>query len=98
MSSDNSLKPLSELQQRVHDVLAGTPDTDVAIYKLYETAYRTNVHRIQNGVLILGARPRTMQQRLGSVIARINEKLDGTRSRVVPGKLKQTYRLNTKAD
>lgn len=88
-------KPLSELQQRVFDLLSATPDTDVAIYKLYEAAYQTNVHRTQQGVLILGVRPRTMQQRLGSVIARVNEKLKT--GRVVPGKIKQTYRLDTKA-
>lgn len=87
-------RPLSELQQRVYDLLASPPDTDVAIYKLYEAAYKINIHRIQQGVLILGCEPRTMQQRLGSVIARINEKLET--GRVVPGKVKQTYRLDTK--
>lgn len=89
-------KPLSELQQRVYDLLAAPADTDVPIYKLYEAAYRMNVHRIQQDVLILGVQPRTMQQRLGSVIARINEKLD--KGRVVPGQVKQTYRLDTKAN
>ena len=69
------MKPLSELQQRVYDVLDTPADTDVAIYKLYEAAYQTNVHVVQNGVLLLGVRTRVMQQRLGSVIARINEKL-----------------------
>lgn len=89
------MKPLSEIQQRVYDVLAEVPNTDVAIYKLYEAAYQTNVHVLQGpkGVLSLGVQPRTMQQRLGSVIARINEKLDT--GRVVPGQLKQTYRLST---
>jgi len=89
------MKPLSELQQRVYDVLDTPADTDVAIYKLYEAAYQTNVHVVQNGVLLLGVRTRVMQQRLGSVIARINEKLADEKARVVPGKLKQTYRLDT---
>lgn len=89
-------KPLSELQQRVYDLLVSPADTDVPIYKLYEAAYQTNVHRVQKGILLLGVQPRTMQQRLGSVIARINEKLD--KGRVVPGQVKQTYRLDTKAE
>jgi hypothetical protein len=89
-------KPLSELQQRVYNLLASPADADVPIYKLYEAAYQTNVHRVQKGVLLLGVQPRTMQQRLGSVIARINEKLD--KGRVVPGQVKQTYRLDTKAE
>jgi len=90
------MAPLSDLQQRVYDVLAAAPNTDVPIYLLYEAAYRTNVHRIQNGTLILGLRPRVMQQRLGPVVARINEKIESG-GRVEPGALKQTYRLATKA-
>lgn len=90
------MTPLSDLQQRVYDVLAASPDADVPIYLLYEAAYRQNVHKVQQGVLLLGLRPRTMQQRLGPVVARINEKIAPS-WRVEPGALKQTYRLSTKA-
>ena len=89
-------KPLSELQQRVYNLLVSPADADVPIYKLYEAAYQMNVHRVQKGILLLGVQPRTMQQRLGSAIARINEKLD--KGRVVPGQVKQTYRLDTKVE
>lgn len=86
---------LSEVQKRVYDILAASPDVDVEIYKLYEAAYQTNVHKIQRGQLILGVEPRTMQQRLGPIIARVNQKLE--KGRVVPGLIKRTYRLDTKA-
>lgn len=89
---------LSELQKRVFDVLNEPPSTDVEIYKLYEAAYEINVHKFQKGQLLLGVRTRVMQQKLGSVIARINEKLAEEGKRVEPGNLKKTYRLNTKAD
>ena len=69
-------------------------DTDVPIYRMYEAAYDTEVHKIQNGQLILGMQPRTMQQRVGPIIMRINQKLPPD-YRIVPGRLKQTYRLET---
>jgi metallophosphoesterase superfamily enzyme len=72
---------LSRLQKRVYDKLK--PDTDVLISDLHAAAYPSS-HKD-------GAEVRAMQMRLGSVIARINEKLDG--KKVVPGKVKQTYRL-----
>lgn len=72
---------LSKLQKRVFDALE--PDVDVRIADLHRAAYPVS-HAEDTTV-------RTMQQRLGSVIARINEKL--TNRRIVPGKVKQTYRL-----
>lgn len=76
-------KPLSPLQQQVFDVLNATPDTDVSIYDMFTTVYpkepRWSV--------------RHMQQRLGPAIQRLNDKL--TDCRVTPGRLKQTYRLQT---
>jgi len=89
-------KPLSELQARVYSELAAPPNTDVPIYKLYEAAFNTNVHQFYKGQLILGMQSRKMQQRLGSVFARINEKLE--RGRVRPGDTKQTYRLDVPKD
>lgn len=79
------------MEGSVYALLKVAPGTDVEIYKLYEAAYQVNVHKVQDGQLILGMDPRTMQQRLGSVIGRINAKL--TNARVTPGKVKRTYRL-----
>lgn len=72
---------LSKLQKRVYDMLS--LDTDVKISDMHRAAYPAS-HTSDTEV-------RVMQQRLGSIIARINEKLEG--KRVVPGKIKQTYRL-----
>lgn len=90
-----AMTTLSELQRRLYDALNSPPDTDVEIYKLYEATYNTSVHAVTQGVVVLGLTPRTMQQRLGPVIARVNEKLQT--GRVVPGERKQTYRLDLKA-
>lgn len=72
---------LSRLQKRVYDKFK--LDRDVRITDLHATAY-PSFHKD-------GAEVRAMQMRLGSIIARINEKLDG--KKIVPGKVKQTYRL-----
>lgn len=74
---------LSNLQKRVYDTLA--LDEDVKIADMHKAAYPAS-HTSDTEV-------RVMQQRLGSVIARINEKL--TKTRIVPGRVKQTYRLET---
>ena len=95
MSNSVVEKPLTDRERRVFDLLNAEPNTDVEIYKLYEAMSQSQVHLFQNGVLLLGITPRTMQMRLGSVIARINEKLD--KGKVVPGQMKQTYRLDTTA-
>lgn len=72
---------LSPLQKRVYDALK--LNTDVLISELHAAAYPAS-HSAD-------AEVRVMQQRLGSVIARINEKLQNRR--IVPGQIKQTYRL-----
>lgn len=95
MSNSVVEKLLTDRERRVFDLLNAEPNTDVEIYKLYEAMSQSQVHLFQNGVLLLGITPRTMQMRLGSVIARINEKLD--KGKVVPGQMKQTYRLDTTA-
>ena len=72
---------LSHLQKRVYDALV--LNEDIRIADMHKAAYPAS-HSEDTEV-------RVMQQRLGSVIARINEKLKG--KRIVPGRIKQTYRL-----
>lgn len=72
---------LSHLQKRVYDTLV--LDEDVRIADMHKAAYPTS-HTEDTEV-------RVMQQRLGSIIARINVKLKG--KHIVPGRVKQTYRL-----
>lgn len=93
MSNSAVEKPLTDRERRVFDLLNSPPDVDVEIYKMYEAMSQSQVHLFQNGVLLLGITPRTMQMRLGSVIARINDKIE--KGKVVPGQMKQTYRLDT---
>lgn len=81
-------EPLSSLQQRVFDVLQAKPNRDVPIEDLYYTAYP------QLGEQRSLWTVRDMQQQLGPLFVRINDKLK--RGRIVPGELKQTYRLDTK--
>lgn len=75
---------LSEFQQKVYNLFE--PNVDRPIHWLYDKTYNAN-----------GAsstvRVRDMQQRLGPVFARINDKLVG--QRIEPGMLKRTYRLST---
>lgn len=78
---------LSDLQQRVVDVLP--PNKDVAIVDIYSAAYP---ERMSGDLFEVAVRD--MQQQLGPLIARINEKLK--RGKIVPGDLKQTYRLDTR--
>lgn len=74
---------LSEFQQKVYSLFE--PNVDRPIHWLYDKTYNSN-----------GAsstvRVRDMQQRLGPVFARINDKLVG--QRIEPGQLKRTYRLS----
>lgn len=79
---------LSALQQRVFDVLQAKPNKDVPIEDLYYTAYPIS------GAVHWTLSVRDMQQRMGPLFVRINDKLK--RGRIVPGELKQTYRLDTK--
>lgn len=79
---------LTELQQKVFDLLDAKPNTDVALADLYNAVYG-------------GGQPdlfppsnRDMQQKMGPLFSRINNKLK--RGRIEPGLVKQTYRLTTK--
>lgn len=78
---------LSPFQQRVFDALNAQPNVDFAIPDLWGLAYpdRDPGHA--------GIAVRDMQQELGPLFARINQKL--TKCRIVPGEIKQTYRLDT---
>jgi hypothetical protein len=79
---------LTELQQKVFDLLDTKPNTDVALADLYNAVYgggQSDLFPPTN---------RDMQQKMGPLFARINTKLK--RGRIEPGIIKQTYRLNTK--
>lgn len=75
---------LSRLQARLYAQLV--LDEDVAIEKLHEAAYPAHHES--------GANTRTMQQRIGPVIAEINRKQPLMCIR--PGDLKRTYRLTVR--
>lgn len=82
---------LTALQKRIVDLLV--PNKDVSVMALFDAAWPQG----DQGDLLRQERDldnRTMQQALGPVISRINEKLK--RGRIEPGERKQTYRLNTK--
>ena len=79
---------LTELQQKVFDILDTKPNTDVPLHDLYNVVYgggQSDLFPPTN---------RDMQQKMGPLFARINAKLK--RGRIEPGLIKQTYRLTTK--
>lgn len=79
---------LTELQQKVFDLLDAKPNTDVALADLYNAVCgggQSDLFPPSN---------RDMQQKMGPLFARINTKLK--RGRIEPGLIKQTYRLTTK--
>lgn len=82
---------LSPIQQRVFDVLNASPNTDIGIPDLWGLAYPEK--GAKGEAEAIGIAIRDMQQELGPLFARINVKLK--RCRIVPGELKQTYRLDT---
>lgn len=76
---------LSPQQQRVWTTFQEVPfDTDVPIAKLYERMGKNTLRDTPS---------RVQQQRVGSVIARINALIAG-KGRIEPGRLKRTYRLS----
>jgi hypothetical protein len=80
-------------QQRLFDMFATNVDTDIEIRVIYGYVYE-NI----SGADALAKQPsgvRYMQQGLGSVIKRLNEKL--TVGKIKPGITKQTYRFDTNA-
>ena len=90
---------LSPFQQRVFDVLNDKPNTDLPITDLWVLAYPEVAQRLYVAWESHGQQGecyppvRDMQQELGPLFARINQKL--TKCRIVPGEIKQTYRLDT---
>lgn len=81
---------LTELQQKVFDLLDAKPNTDVPLADLYSTVYS------EGQSSLFPPSNRDMQQKMGPLFARINTKLK--RGRIEPGMLKQTYRLTIKKD
>jgi hypothetical protein len=79
---------LTELQQKVFDILDTKPNTDVPLHDLYNVVYGEGQSDL------FPPTNRYMQQKMGPLFARINAKLK--RGRIEPGLIKQTYRLTTK--
>lgn len=79
---------LTELQQKVFDLLDAKPNTDVALADLYSVVYGDGQRDL------FPPTNRDMQQKMGPLFARINAKLK--RGRIEPGVIKQTYRLTPK--
>lgn len=77
---------LTELEQKVYDFLSHKPNDDIPIASIYETVYGP-----QGPTFMLLTSNRSMQQQLGPLLARINRKLK--EQKIVPGNIKQTYRL-----
>lgn len=77
------MNKLSKFQRRAFKIFDDKGfDVDVPIKDVYEVLYGKNT---------LVAEVRTMQQLLGPLFARINDKLIATH--IIPGNLKQTYRI-----
>lgn len=83
------VKELSKLQDKIYKAFQDK-NTDVSIRSIYRKVYGHEATRSQ------GTTQRIMQQKLAPNIALLNEKLQG--GRIEPGKLKGTYRLNTKGE
>lgn len=78
------MKKLSRTQQKAFNIFdVRGMDVDVPIATIYAVIYGKQVNEV-----------RAMQQTLGPLIARINAKLE--RTQIVPGQLKQTYRISRK--
>jgi hypothetical protein len=79
---------LTDMQQRVFDLLDERPGTDIALVELYKAVYS------DGQADLFPPTNRDMQQKMGPLFARINAKLH--RGRIEPGKVKRTYRLTIK--
>jgi len=52
----------------------------------------TELYRVCVGVPDVSMSPRSMQQKLGPIIARVNKRIKG-HAAIVPGRVKRSYRL-----
>jgi len=82
----NKVLVLTDLQYRVYEAFDKC-DTDISIEILYQRVYGEDVHNLST---------REKQMKLGPTFSVINRKLKG--ARIEPGKVKKTYRLNTKGE
>lgn len=85
---------LPKQQGRMFECLKARSGEDVFVYELYEATFGRNVHRRgADGSLILGVTNRTMQQRLASTMRELRFKLEASATLIIPGELKNSYRL-----
>lgn len=82
-------KKLPPIQQRIYNAFTAK-NKDFRISAIYREVYGLAATRKA------GDDQRAMQQKLAPNIALLNDKLQG--GRIEPGKLKGTYRLNTKGE
>lgn len=78
---------LTEMQDKLYRLMARQGGGDVLIRDMYYKLYG-----VPSGPLVT---VRDMQQKLAPIIARVNGKM--TNTEIVPGRLKQTYRLAAKS-
>lgn len=67
------------------------------LYDLLDVGYDTSIADIHRKLFGEDAPLRHAQQRIGTPISRLNRRLAKHRKRVVPGRLKGTYRLTSLA-
>ena len=76
------------------EVLQVTPDLPAQLQKLYNALFGQGDVPFQHLFDLLGLMEgRNPQQALGPYIVRLNRRLKAHKMRVVPGRLKKTYRL-----
>lgn len=83
----------TDMQKRVYAALKG--HGDVHIEDIFMCAFPgTPIERMQGTKVVAIYEVRDMQQKLGPLLARMNQRLDPHKLCIKPGKLKQTYCLS----
>lgn len=83
----------THMQTRVYKALEPV-DHDVLIEDLFMSAYPgTAIERMVGDDVLPLLTNRDMQQYLGPLFARMNTRLEEHNLKIIPGQLKQTYRL-----
>lgn len=87
----------TEMQARVYKLLSEQMGRDITIEDLYMCAYPGSPIERRAGSGYVSLSNRDMQQYLGPLFSRMNQRLDKYGLCIQPGKLKQTYCLSNTA-
>ncbi len=71
------------------------PQRQAALYDILKAGDDVAISDLRDSLGLAERDPRTDQQYLGHLITRLNRRLKNQNQRVVPGRLKRTYRLVT---